>query len=71
VITFVHSFHKGRQKAFTVPLPVVRHFYKNDVMNSATHFVVCGYMEGNGVFYVALENNKGKTMDVIPYIRAS
>lgn len=47
-----------------VPLPVVRHFLKNDVMNLAAHFVACGYMEGNGVFYVALENNEGKTMDV-------
>jgi hypothetical protein len=28
-------------------------------------------MEGNRVFYVALENNEGKTMDVIPDIMAS
>jgi hypothetical protein len=47
-----------------VPLPVVRHFLKNDVMNLAAHFIGCGYMEGNGVFYVGLENNEEKTMDV-------
>jgi hypothetical protein len=46
-------------------------FIKNDVMNLAAHFVACGYMEGNGVFYVALENNEGKTMDVTPEIMAS
>jgi hypothetical protein len=40
-------------------------------MNLAAHFVACGYMEGNGVFYVALENNEGKTMDVTPDIMAS
>jgi hypothetical protein len=40
-------------------------------MNLAAHFVACGYMEGNGVFYVALENNEGKTMDVTPEIMAS
>ena len=51
-----------------VPLPVVRSFLKNDVMNLAAHFVACDYMEGNGVFYVALENNEGKTMDVIDNI---
>jgi hypothetical protein len=47
-----------------ISLPVVRPFLKNDVMNLAAHFVTCGYMEGNGVFYVALENNEGKTIDV-------
>ena len=47
-----------------ISLPVVRPFLKNDVMNLAAHFVTCGYMEGNGVFYVALENNEGKTVDV-------
>ena len=33
-------------------------------MNLATDFIACGYMEGNGVFYVALENNKGNTINV-------
>ena len=31
-------------------------------MNLAVHFVVCGYIEGNGVFYVALENNDEKKL---------
>jgi hypothetical protein len=53
-----------------VPFPVVRPFLKDDVMNLAAHFVACGYMEGNRVFYVALENNEGKTMNVIPDIMA-
>jgi hypothetical protein len=54
-----------------VALLVVRPFLKNDVMNLATLFVACSYMEGNGVFYIALENNEGKTMDVTPEIMAS
>ena len=33
-------------------------------MNLVAHFVACGYKEGNEVFYVALENNEGKTMGV-------
>ena len=33
-------------------------------MNLAAHFVVCDYMKDNGIFYVALENNEGKTIDV-------
>ena len=40
-------------------------------MNLAAHFVTCGYMEGNGVFYVALENNEGNTVDVTDAIIAS
>ena len=47
-----------------IPLSVVRPFLKNDVMNLAAHFVACGYIEDNGVFYVALKNNEWKTMDV-------
>jgi hypothetical protein len=54
-----------------ISLLVVRPFLKNNVMNLAAHFVACGYMEGNGVFYVALENNEGKTIDVTPDIVAS
>ena len=53
-----------------VPLPIVCPFLNNDVMNLAAHFVACGYMERNGVFYVAFENNEGKTMDVTPDIMA-
>jgi len=38
---------------------------KNDVMNLTAHFVTCGYMERNGVFYVAVEDNEGKTTNVM------
>jgi len=48
-----------------ISLLVVKAFLKNDVMNLAAHFITCGYMEGNGVFYVALENNERKTIDVM------
>lgn len=37
-------------------------------MKLASHFHKNGYMEGNGVFYVALENNDSKNMDVTPDI---
>jgi len=37
---------------------------KNDFKNLAAHFVTCGYIEENGVFCMALENNEGKTIDV-------
>ena len=40
-----------------VSLPVVRFFFLNDGMNLAGHFVAYDYMEGNEIFYVALENN--------------
>ena len=40
------------------------HFLKNDVMNLAVHFIAYGYMKGNWVFYVALENNENKVVDV-------
>jgi hypothetical protein len=52
-------------------LHVMRPFLKNNVMNLATHFVACRYMEGIRVFNVELENNEGKTMDVTPNITAS
>jgi hypothetical protein len=54
-----------------VCLPVVRPFLKNDVMKLASHFIKNGYMEGNGVFYVASEDNDGKTKDVTPEIKSS
>jgi hypothetical protein len=44
-----------------ISLPVVRPFLKNDVLNLASHFVSYGYLEGNGVFYVSLEDNEGRT----------
>lgn len=47
-----------------ISLPVVRPFLKNDAMNLVAYFVTYGYMEENGVFYVALENNEGNIVDV-------
>ena len=47
-----------------VCLPVVRPFLKNDVRKLASHFQKNDYLKGNGVFYVALEDNEGKTSDV-------
>jgi len=41
------------------------HSLKNDLMNLVAHFVTYGYIKGNEVFYVALENNEGKTIDVM------
>ena len=60
---------KNKSKIFIplcrmVCLPVVRHFLKNDVRKLASHFQDNGYMEDNGVFYVALEDNEGKTLNV-------
>jgi hypothetical protein len=53
-----------------MPLPVVRPYLKNDVSQSATHFMTDGYMEVNGFFYVALEDNHGHTNDVTPSVVA-
>ena len=70
-------FHPKRKSKINIPLcmmvslPVVRLFLKNDVMNLASHFVSCGYMEGNGVFYVAIENDEGKTMEVTSAIMST
>lgn len=47
-----------------LPLPVVRPSLKNDVLTLASHFTSCGYLEGNGYFYVALEDNHGVTREV-------
>ena len=33
-------------------------------MNLASHFVSCGFIEWNDVFYLAIENDEGKTMNV-------
>jgi hypothetical protein len=54
-----------------ISLPIVHPFLKNDVLNLASHFVACGYLEGNGVFYVSLEDNEGKTYSVMDEIVAS
>ena len=51
-------------------LPVVRPFVKNNVSQLATHFMIDGYMEGNGFFYVALEDHHGHTNDVTPSVVA-
>jgi hypothetical protein len=53
-----------------MPLPVVRPFLKNDVSQLATHFMIDGYMEGCGFFYVALEDHHGHTNDVTPNVVA-
>ena len=53
-----------------ISLPVVRPYLKNDVLNLASHFTKCGYMEGNGYFYVAIENNHGVSVDVSDSIKA-
>ena len=53
-----------------ISLPVVRPYLKNDVSQLASHFTSCGYMDGNGYFYVALEDNNGHTIDVTPSITA-
>jgi hypothetical protein len=54
-----------------ISLPVVRPFLENDVLNLASNFVSCGYLEGNGVFYVSMEDNEGRTKAVTPEIVAS
>jgi hypothetical protein len=54
-----------------ISLPVVRPFLKNDVLNLASHFVFYGYLEGNGVFYVSLEDNEGRTKAVTDEIIAT
>ena len=54
-----------------MPLPVVRPYLKNDVSQLAIHFMIDGYMEGNGFFYVALEDNHGHTKDVTPNVVAN
>ena len=42
-----------------ISLPVVRPFLKNDVMGIGQDFVRDGYMDGRGVFYVAIHDNMG------------
>ena len=49
---------------------VVRLYLKDDVSQLATHFMTDGYMEGNGFFYVTLEDNHGHTDDVTPTVVA-
>jgi hypothetical protein len=47
------------------------HFLKNDVLNLASHFVSCGYLEGNDVFYMFLEDNEGRTKAVTDEVIAT
>jgi hypothetical protein len=54
-----------------ISLPMVRPFLKNDVLNLASHFVSCGYLEGNGVFYMFLEDNEGRTKAITDEIIAT
>jgi hypothetical protein len=54
-----------------ISLLVVRPFLKNDILNLAAHFVSCGCLEGNGVFYVSMEDNEGRTKAVSEEIVAS
>jgi hypothetical protein len=54
-----------------ISLLVVRPFLKNDILNLAAHFVSCGCLEGNGVFYVSMEDNEGRTKAVSEEIGAS
>ena len=53
-----------------MPLLVVRPYLKNDVSQLATHFMIDGYMEGNGFFYVACKDNHGHTNEVTPTVMA-
>lgn len=48
-----------------ISLPVVRPFLKNDFINMVAYCVDHGYMEGNEIIYMALENNEPKTINVI------
>lgn len=52
-------------------VPAVRPPLSNDVNALGAHFIGVGYMEGHGVFYVALHNDHGKTLDVTDDIISS
>lgn len=59
-----------------VGLPVVRPAMKSDIARLQDHFRDVGYVEGQGVFYVAIENDnkepgKVKTVDVTAEMVAS
>ena len=54
-----------------ISLPIVRPFLENDVMRLGVHFVKTGYIDGHGVFYVATEDNKGRTVPVTQAISNS
>lgn len=46
------------------PLAAVRTHLRNDVMALGSHFISTGYMDGHGVFYVALQDDEGRIHDV-------
>ena len=54
-----------------ISLPIVRPFLGNDVMRLGAHFVKTGYMDGHGVFYVAMEDNEGRMVPVTKAISNS
>ena len=63
-------FKPNSKSKFDIPfyrmisLQAVRPYLKNDVMNLASHFLTNGYLESNGIFFVALENHEGKVVTV-------
>jgi hypothetical protein len=54
-----------------INLPIVWPFLKNDVLNLAFHFVSYGYLEGNGIFYVSMEDYDGRTRAVTDEVVAT
>lgn len=54
-----------------IGLAAVRPAMKNDILQLQGQFVNGGYLEGHGVFYVALENDDKKTVDVNEEVTAS
>ena len=46
------------------PLEAIRPRLKHDVAGLGAHFLSVGYMDGHGIFYVALEDHQGKTSEV-------
>jgi hypothetical protein len=46
------------------PLEAVRPRLKHDVAGLGAHFLSVGYIDGHGIFYVALEDHQGKTAEV-------
>ena len=50
-----------------ISLPIVCCDLKSDIRALASHFIQ-GYWEGMGVFYVSIEDNKGKAVDFTPTI---
>ena len=63
-------FKPNSKSKFDIPLcrmislQAVRPYLKNDVMSLASHFLTNGYLESNGIFFVALENHEVKVVPV-------